>query len=296
VGMPTESLVPRRNSKKRELATLSSEALPTRPLEMVSQIRLSGVGRVYHDGGTLSHAVRDISLSIESGEAIAVMGPSGSGKSTLMHILGCLDRPSSGSYILEGVDVSSLSRDQLADVRNKTLGFIFQGFNLLSRATTLENVELPILCGQNEVSWTNARARAMECLEKVGLARRANHFPRQLSGGQQQRVAIARALANGPRIVLADEPTGNLDSKTSIEIMEIFQHLNHDGITTVVVTHDPHVARFCRRILLISDGRIVGDQPIADSMDAREEMQRIQRSETHARIALTTRSSDLLSK
>jgi putative ABC transport system ATP-binding protein len=207
------------------------------------------------------HALRGVDLKIEPGEFVAIMGSSGSGKSTFMNMLGCLDKPSSGKYVLEGTDVSSLDKKALAAVRNQKLGFVFQGFNLLSRTTALENVELPTLYARLE---KNARvARAKEMLELVGLGERLDHFPSQLSGGQQQRVAIARALVNKPAILLADEPTGNLDSRTSVEIMQIFQELNDQGLTIVLVTHEPDVAQFARRIVVFKDGRIRHDDAVA---------------------------------
>jgi putative ABC transport system ATP-binding protein len=237
---------------------------------------LEDVRKDYISAEVPVHALRGVSLTINRGEFVAVMGASGSGKSTLMNILGCLDRPTSGQYILDGTDVSTLSRNQLADLRNRKLGFIFQGFNLLSRATALENVELPMLCGSlRRLRPLDVREHAMQHLAQVGLAERANHFPNQLSGGQQQRVAIARALVNQPDIILADEPTGNLDTSTSLDIMAIFQGLNETGITIVMVTHETQIARFCTRTLLIRDGVLERDHclPIATRRQAADELQ-----------------------
>jgi putative ABC transport system ATP-binding protein len=209
------------------------------------------------------HALRGVTLAIHRGEFVAVVGPSGSGKSTFMHILGCLDRPSSGTYQLDGRDVSRLSDDDLSAIRNRQIGFVFQGFNLLARTSAVENVELPLLYAHHaRVTPAERRARALRALAAVGLADRADHHPSQLSGGQQQRVAIARALLNDPAIVFADEPTGNLDSRTSVEIMEIFQRLNTErGITIVLITHEPQVAEYGSRIIRFTDGRVVSDQP-----------------------------------
>jgi len=230
------------------------------------------------------HAVRGVSLTIRRGEFVAVMGASGSGKSTLMNLLGCLDRPSKGRYLLDGIDVSSLDRNQLADLRNQKLGFVFQGFNLLARTTARENVELPMLYGRRHFSSREIHQRALRSLDIVGLGPRADHFPNQLSGGQQQRVAIARALINEPQILLADEPTGNLDSKTSVEIMGVFQKLNEHGITIVMVTHELDIARYCRRNLIMRDGRLVSDVQVADRLVATTEMQRLLAAETEAKL------------
>src|SRR5438105_3352469 len=224
-------------------------------------VRLENVEKTYRTGEVDVHAVRGVSLEIARGEFVALMGASGSGKSTLMNILGCLDRSSTGRYFLDGEDVSSLSRDQLADVRNRKLGFVFQSFNLLARTSALENVELPLLYSADRLSNAELRARAERVLEAVGLQGRGDHHPSQLSGGQQQRVAIARALINDPEVLLADEPTGNLDSRTSVEVMEIFQSLNEKGITIIMVTHEADIAAYARRNVVMRDGRIVSDRP-----------------------------------
>jgi putative ABC transport system ATP-binding protein len=218
-------------------------------------------------------ALRGINLDVHRGEFLAVTGQSGSGKSTFMHIIGCLDRPTSGEYYLDGQDVSRLSKDQLAAIRNKKIGFVFQGFNLLARTSALDNVELPLLYGGSSLSAAERHARAMEVLRAVGLENRADHHPNQLSGGQQQRVAIARALINNPSILLADEPTGNLDTRTSIEVMDIFQRLNRErGITVVLITHEHDIAEYGTRIVQFRDGQVVGDRPVAVRRDARDEL------------------------
>lgn len=229
-------------------------------------IRVEDLWKVYRAGGTQFAALKGISLSIARGEFLAVMGPSGSGKSTLMNILGCLDRPTSGNYFLDGVDVATLGPDELAQIRNQKIGFVFQGFNLLARTTALENVELPILYAGLPARERAARARA--ALEDVGLADRISHYPSRLSGGEQQRVAIARALVMRPSLILADEPTGNLDTQTSIEIMVLFQHLNENGITIMLVTHEPEISSFASRILRFRDGLIQGDAPVVERSSA----------------------------
>jgi len=233
-----------------------------------SVIRVSDVHKYYDLGETRVHALRGVSVEIGSGEFVAIMGASGSGKSTFMNILGCLDRPTSGQYFLEGTETSRLDKKQLAAIRNRQIGFVFQGFNLLSRTTALENVELPTLYAH--ISREEGLKRANDALELVGLAERKLHYPSQLSGGQQQRVAIARALVNRPAILLADEPTGNLDSRTSVEIMDVFQTLNDQGLTVVLVTHEPDIARFAKRTVLFSDGKIRRDDPITDRPRASE--------------------------
>ncbi len=226
-------------------------------------IEIADLTRVYRMGESEVHALDGISLSVSRGEFLAVMGPSGSGKSTFMNIVGCLDRPTSGKYFLDGVDVSGLDRDQRAEIRNAKIGFVFQNFNLLSRTSALENVELPLLyLAKGGMSDREATERARSCLSRVGLADRWDHTQAQLSGGQQQRVAIARSLVNDPAILLADEPTGNLDSKTSEEVMAIFQELNQEGRTVVLVTHEPDIADFAKRIVSFRDGKIVADVPV----------------------------------
>jgi putative ABC transport system ATP-binding protein len=228
----------------------------------MSLISLRNVTKTYHVGEVKVPALRGISLDVAAGDFVTVSGPSGSGKSTCMHILGCLDRPTSGEYVLDGRDVSRLSADELAAVRNRKIGFVFQGFNLLARTSALENVELPLLYDGHKLGTAARRKKATEALSIVGLADRADHHPNQLSGGQQQRVAIARALINGPSILLADEPTGNLDSRTSIEIMGIFQRLNAEqGITIVLITHEPTIAEYGSRLVAFRDGQIVRDEP-----------------------------------
>jgi putative ABC transport system ATP-binding protein len=220
-------------------------------------IQLTDVFKIYTMGAEEVRALNGVSLRIDAGDFVAIMGSSGSGKSTLMNILGCLDRPTSGSYQLDGQEVSNLSRVQLAGVRNRLLGFVFQSFNLLSRTSAVENVELPLMYGG--VPTRERRERAERALERVGLGARMDHHPSQLSGGQQQRVAIARALVNQPRLILADEPTGNLDSKTTVEVMALFQELGRSGMTIVLVTHEPDVAVFASRVVVVRDGRIQSD-------------------------------------
>jgi len=251
---------------------------------MAAVVQIDEIHKIYDSGEVPVHAVRGVSLTIEPGEFVAVMGASGSGKSTMMNLFGCLDRPTRGHYRLDGTDVSRLSRDELADIRNQKLGFVFQGFNLLSRTTARENVELPMLYGKRRLSSREIHDRAMACLDLVGLTQRADHFPSQLSGGQQQRVAIARALANNPQVVLADEPTGNLDSKTSVEVMGVFQRLNDQGITIIMVTHELDIARFCKRNLIMRDGRLVSDIRVADRSIATEELRKIAEAESAAKL------------
>ena len=231
-------------------------------------IAVEDVHKYYDLGETKVHALRGVDLKIEPGEFVAIMGSSGSGKSTFMNMLGCLDKPSSGRYLLEGTDVSQLEKKELAGIRNKKLGFVFQGFNLLSRTTALENVELPTLYAKLDKNQRLERAK--EVLKLVGLGERMDHFPSQLSGGQQQRVAIARALVNRPAILLADEPTGNLDSRTSVEIMQIFQALNDEGLTIVLVTHEPDIAQFAKRIVVFRDGKIRHDHAVQNRPRAGE--------------------------
>ena len=231
-------------------------------------IRVEDVHKYYVLGETRVHALRGVSVSIERGGFVAIMGASGSGKSTFMNILGCLDRPTTGRYLLDGVDASGLGKRELAGIRNSTLGFVFQGFNLLPRTTALENTQLPTLYAR--IDKRERAERARQALALVGLAGRAEHFPSQLSGGQQQRVAIARALVNRPSILLADEPTGNLDSRTAVEILEIFQDLNERGLTIVLVTHEHDISQFARRVIVFRDGRIRKDEAIPDPPRARE--------------------------
>lgn len=233
-----------------------------------SVIRVEEIHKYYELGETRVHAVRGVNVEVQRGEFVALMGASGSGKSTFMNILGCLDRPSSGRYLLEGVDVSQHDKRALALIRNQKIGFVFQGFNLLARTTALENVELPTL--YSKVSQEERHKRAAEALAMVGLADRAEHFPSQMSGGQQQRVAVARALVNHPSILLADEPTGNLDSRTSVEIMEVFQNLNDKGLTIVMVTHEHDIAEFAKRVLVFRDGKIRKDEPVRNRPRASE--------------------------
>jgi putative ABC transport system ATP-binding protein len=251
---------------------------------MPAVIQIEDVHKTYSSGEVPVLAVRGVTLSIERGEFVAVMGASGSGKSTLMNLLGCLDRPTQGRYLLDGVDVSRLERDELADIRNQKLGFVFQGFNLLARTTARENVELPMLYGKRKFSSKEIHERATRCLEMVSLGNRADHFSSQLSGGQQQRAAIARALVNDPQVILADEPTGNLDSKTSVEVMGVFQGLNEQGITIVMVTHELDIARFCRRSLVMRDGLLVSDTAVVDRSIATNELRRIHEAEAAAKL------------
>jgi len=224
-------------------------------------IHVEDIHKYYQLGETKVHALRGVSLEIKRGEFVAIMGASGSGKSTFMNILGCLDKPSSGRYMLEGTDVSQLDKRQLAQIRNRRIGFVFQGFNLLARTTALENVELPTLYAR--IDKAERHKRALEALEMVGLGDRTDHFPSQLSGGQQQRVAIARGLVNRPAILLADEPTGNLDSRTSVEVMEIFQTLNDRGLTIILVTHEHDIAQFGKRSIVFRDGKVRRDEQVS---------------------------------
>jgi putative ABC transport system ATP-binding protein len=248
---------------------------------MATVIKLENIRKIYHTGEVDVHAVSGVSLEIEQGEFVALMGASGSGKSTMMNIIGCLDRPTAGKYLLDGMDVSHLSRDELADIRNQKIGFVFQGFNLLARTSALENVELPMLYTRQRLGAHAQRERALRALETVGLGDRADHKPNQLSGGQQQRVAIARALSNQPALLLADEPTGNLDSRTSVDIMGVFQKLNDQGITIVMVTHELDIAQYTKRMVVMRDGKVVSDTPVSKRLDAGNELRRLQ-EEQHA--------------
>jgi putative ABC transport system ATP-binding protein len=234
-------------------------------------IELSGVKKLYQMGETRVFALRGVDLQVRPGELLAVMGASGSGKSTLMNIIGCLDTPTEGSYVLDGKRVDGLNRNALADIRNEKLGFVFQGFNLLPRTSALDNVELPLLYDRAG-RWTDTRAMAVAALERVGLGERLDHQPSELSGGQQQRVAIARALVTQPRLLLADEPTGNLDSRTTVEVMQLFQELNDQGITIVLVTHEPEVAAYAKRIVEMRDGRLIRDHAVADRRRAADDL------------------------
>jgi putative ABC transport system ATP-binding protein len=236
-------------------------------------VSLIDVHKTYRTGEMEVLAVRGVSLEIKRAEFVALMGASGSGKSTLMNILGCLDRPTTGHYILDGADVSGLDRDQLADIRNRKIGFVFQNFNLLARTSARENVELPLVYSAQHLTNAELRERADRVLASVGLAGREDHHPSQLSGGQQQRVAIARALINEPEVLLADEPTGNLDSRTSVEIMAIFQQLNERGITVIMVTHEPDIAAYAKRNVMMRDGVILNDHVVSRRLDATAQLQ-----------------------
>jgi putative ABC transport system ATP-binding protein len=236
---------------------------------MNSVMDIRDLEKTYDLGEVQVHALRGVSFSVERGQLITVMGPSGSGKSTLMNVIGCLDQPTAGTYVLDSEDVGALNDDQLASIRNRQIGFVFQSFNLLPRTSALANCELPLIYSGLRAS--ERRERARQALEAVGLADRLNHHPNELSGGQQQRVAIARALVNEPSIILADEPTGNLDTKSGVEVMRIIQELNRDkGITVLIVSHDPFIARHTQRVIRLQDGLIVGDEPIAEPLVAGE--------------------------
>jgi putative ABC transport system ATP-binding protein len=248
-------------------------------------IQLEDFRKTYTSGEVQVHAVRGVTLAIQPGEFVAIMGASGSGKSTMMNTLGCLDRPTSGRFLLDGVNVGELNRDELADLRNQKIGFVFQGFNLLSRTTALENVELPMLYSRPALPNREQHERAMKALTMVGLGDRYDHTSSQLSGGQQQRVAIARALVNEPKLLLADEPTGNLDSRTSIEIMGIFQRLNDQGMTVAMVTHELDIARYCRRVIVMRDGLIRSDEPVTDRLLATEELAKLDAEQKAVQLA-----------
>ncbi len=252
---------------------------------MSAVVKLEELCKTYHSGEVDVHAVRNVSLEIQRGEFVAVMGSSGSGKSTLMNMLGCLDRPTGGRYLLDGTDVASLSRNELATLRNGKLGFVFQSFNLLARTTALENVELPLYYGKGRIDASSMRKKALAALDLVGLGQRSDHHPSQLSGGQQQRVAIARSLIRDPEMLLADEPTGNLDTRTSVEIMGLFQRLNENGITIVMVTHELDIASFTKRSIVMRDGRVISDVQIALRNDAKVEIAKLDDAEKKAKLA-----------
>lgn len=248
-------------------------------------VKLADIHKTYRTGEVDVHAVRGVSLEIQKGEFVAFMGASGSGKSTMMNILGCLDRPTKGSYLLDGVDVSRLDRNQLADVRNQKLGFVFQSFNLLSRTSALENVELPLFYAHRHFTTREIKERGERVLETVGLTGRADHHPSQLSGGQQQRVAIARALINNPEVIFADEATGNLDTRTSIEIMGVFQKLNAEGITVIMVTHELDIAAYAKRNIIMRDGRVISDEPVKTRFNAMDEIHKLTEAEKVVQLA-----------
>jgi putative ABC transport system ATP-binding protein len=248
-------------------------------------IKLEDIHKTYHTGEVDVHAVRGVSLEILPGEFVAIMGSSGSGKSTLMNMIGALDRPTEGHYWLDGIDISTLERDALADIRNEKIGFVFQGFNLLARTSALENVEMPMLYNRERITAHEQFERATHALELVGLGQRADHHPNQLSGGQQQRVAIARALVNRPSLLLADEPTGNLDSQTSIEVMGVFQKLNEQGITIIMVTHELDIARYTKRMVVLRDGKIVTDEPVSERSIAETELQELRQAQQAVKLA-----------
>ncbi|MEA2488705.1 MAG: putative transport system ATP-binding protein [Acidobacteriota bacterium] len=244
-------------------------------------IRTIGLTKTYVSGTNEVHALRSVDLEIGRGELVAIMGSSGSGKSTLMNLLGCLDRPTDGAYELDGVRVEGLSKNELAAIRNQKLGFVFQGFNLLPRTTAVDNVELPLLYDRSGRK-RDTRAMAIAALQRVGLGERLDHQPSELSGGQQQRVAIARALVTEPALVLADEPTGNLDSRTTIEVMSLFQELNDQGITIILVTHEPEVAIYAKRMVVVRDGKIVRDEPVKNRRAAKDDLAALDASERSA--------------
>ena len=237
-------------------------------------ITVKNLTKTYHTGDVEVHALSAVSITINKGEFVAIMGASGSGKSTFMNILGCLDNPTSGEYLMEGRDILGRNKDELAELRNNKLGFIFQSFNILPRTSAQENVELPLLYN-NKVAAGERKEKAFNALKSVGLADRVNSMPNQLSGGQQQRVAIARALVNDPIVIMADEPTGNLDSRTSYEIMEIFQKMNDKGITIVMVTHEPDIAQFAKSNIVFKDGKIIANNPVKERKNATEELKKI---------------------
>ncbi len=241
---------------------------------MGTVIETRGITKEYRMGEVVVRALRGVDLKVESGEFVSIMGASGSGKSTLMNVMGCLDAATSGDYFLDGADVSKLSRDQYAEIRNQRIGFVFQGYNLLPRTSAVDNVELPLFydhTGRIE----DSRGSAIRALERVGLGGRIDHEPSELSGGEQQRVSIARALVNEPAIILADEPTGNLDSRTSVDVMTVFQELNDQGITILLVTHEPDIADYTKRVVVLRDGRITSDRAVASRRNARDDLARM---------------------
>ncbi len=266
---------------------------PTPSAPDVPVIVTAGLAKTY-PGAEPVHALRPLDLTIRRGEFVAIMGVSGSGKSTLMNLLGCLDTPSAGSYTLDGVEVADLKRDERADLRSQKLGFVFQGFNLLARTTAVDNVLLPLLYDRTG-RIKKPRERAVEALTRVGLEHRLDHVPSELSGGQQQRVAIARALVNEPAVLLADEPTGNLDTRTTVEVMALFQDLNDAGITILVVTHEPEVSEYCRRVVELRDGRLVRDEAVAHRRDARADIAALDAAKATAEDVPLVSSSSALS-
>lgn len=248
-------------------------------------LHLQDLAKTYHTGEVEVKAVRRVTLEVQRGEFVAIMGASGSGKSTLMNMLGCLDQATGGAYLLDGDDVAKLDRRQLAMLRNRKLGFVFQSFNLLARTTAIENVELPLLYTMPLISAKERRRRAVEALERVGLGNRLDYHPSRLSGGQQQRIAIARALVSRPELVLADEPTGNLDTRTSIDIMGLFQELNDSGITIVMVTHELDIATYCKRVIVMRDGKVISDNANGDRRRATEALAALDDAEKEANVA-----------
>jgi putative ABC transport system ATP-binding protein len=251
---------------------------------MTPVIQLRNLVKTYQTGEVEVKAVRGVTLEIERGAFLAIMGASGSGKSTLMNTLGCLDQPTGGDYLLDGVAVAALNRKQLAQLRNGKIGFVFQSFNLLARTSALDNVELPMFYSHPLISFRERRQRALQALERVGLGDRLGHFPSQLSGGQQQRIAVARAVVNRPELLLADEPTGNLDTRTSIEIMGLFQELNDSGISIVMVTHELDVAAYCKRIVVMRDGLVISDTRNDNRRSARDEIAKLNHAEQQAKL------------
>jgi len=248
-------------------------------------IQLRDLAKTYRTGEVEVKAVRGVSLDVHRGDFVAIMGASGSGKSTLMNMLGCLDQPTGGNYLLDGTAVAGLGRKELAKLRNKKIGFVFQSFNLLARTSALENVELPMFYSHPLISPRDCRQRAAQALEQIGLGERLGHHPSQLSGGQQQRIAIARALINRPELVLADEPTGNLDTRTSVEIMGLFQELNDSGITLVMVTHELDIASYCKRLVVMRDGQVIHDTRNESQRSAQEEIAKLDEAEQKAKLA-----------